>query len=145
MEYIFQQITDRKIDIDHARKSISDALASPENVTQAEYDLVSDLLRKVKLGTTKTPLRRMQDAVIDSLCDILWEHREFLHANGGNSNQIEWIDDDLDIIEIAYYDREPDGDRQWDLVDQGMRGKYTFADAFELLKTRMENSGLLER
>lgn len=145
MENIFQQITDRKIDIDHARKAIADAISLSDNVTEAEQELASDLLRKVKLGTTKTPLRRMQDAIIDSLCDILWEHREYLEANGGNTNVISWIDDDLDLIEIAYYDREPNGDYQLELVDQGLRNTFTFADAFELLKVRMENSDLFER
>ena len=99
----------------------------------------------VEVEEGQTMFGRYQDAVIRTMCTLLEDHREYLYANEGNSNQVEWIDDDLDIIEIAYFDTEPDGDRQWDLVDQGMRGKYTFADAYQLLHTRMENSGLFER
>ena len=92
-----------------------------------------------------TELIKKQYAVINAMTDLLWNHREYLEANGGNTNAISWIDDDLDLIDVAYFDREPDGDNQWDLVDQGLRNTFTFADAFELLKVRMENSDLFDR
>lgn len=86
-----------------------------------------------------------QDAVIRTMCTLLWEHREHIDSIGGNSNSIEYIDEDMDLIEVAYFGSEPDGDYQQALADEGLTGVYTFADAFDLLHTRMANSGLFER
>lgn len=83
------------------------------------------------------------DAVIKSMITLLWEHREYLHHNDDNTNVISWIDDDIDAVEIQYFGHEPDGDYQVELAEEGH--KMDFQEAFELLQTRMINSGLFDR
>lgn len=83
------------------------------------------------------------DNVINSMMALLWEHREHLESNGGNTNSISWIDDDIELVEIAYLGQEPDSDYQRQVAEEGY--KMDFQEAFELLNTRMINSNLFER
>ena len=83
------------------------------------------------------------DDVIKSMMALLWEHREYLESNGGNTNSISWIDDDIELVEIAYLDQEPDSDYQRQVAEEGQ--KIDFQEAFNLLHTRMINSNLFER
>ena len=58
-------------------------------------------------------------------------------------NQVGWINDDLDFIEVAYKRNNPDGDRQQMYADEIAAGetKYIdFKEAMYLLNTRIENS-----
>jgi hypothetical protein len=86
---------------------------------------------------------QLMDNVINSMMALLWEHREHLYCNDGNVNAISYIDDDIDAIEIQYFNQEPDGDRQEELADEGH--KMDFQEAFNLLHTRMINSGLFNK
>ena len=49
-----------------------------------------------------------------------------------------FINDDLDTINVAYFGNEPDGDNQWSIKESGL--ELTFAMAFSILTTRIENS-----
>jgi hypothetical protein len=51
-----QVVVDDDISFDHAQKSVMDALSFADNVTQAEHDLIQDILNKLqeKVRQTKT-------------------------------------------------------------------------------------------
>ena len=58
-------------------------------------------------------------------------------------NQVGWINDDLDFIEVAYNRNSPDGDRQQEYADEIAKGETQYIDfkeAMYLLNTRIENS-----
>jgi hypothetical protein len=88
-------------------------------------------------------MKDLMDKTIQDILELLIEHREFLHNNGGNTNAISYIDDDIDMIGVAYFGSEPDGDHQEEVAETGL--KLTFHDAFDILLVRMNNSGLFDR
>jgi hypothetical protein len=53
-----------------------------------------------------------------------------------------WIEDDLDMIEVAFFGKEPDGDRQNEIQKSGET--INFEQAFNLLVTRINNSCFVE-
>lgn len=70
--------------------------------------------------------------LIDKLL-ILSEHTDM------KTNDVAWINDDIDEIEVRYFENVPDGDRQNEIFERNLP-RMNFKEAFNLLHVRINNS-----
>lgn len=87
------------------------------------------------------PTTNLQTNLIEAQIALLIEMAE--KDTDLSTNQVSWINDDLDFIEVAYKRNSPDGDRQQQYADEITKGETQYIDfkeAMYLLNTRIENS-----
>ena len=87
------------------------------------------------------PTTNFQTNLIEAQIALLIEMAE--KDTDLSTNQVSWINDDLDFIEVAYKRNSPDGDRQQQYADEITKGETQYIDfkeAMYLLNTRIENS-----
>ena len=95
----------------------------------------------MKQETNEQRLVRMQHAIINAQIELLLDMAE--HDMELSTDQVAWINDDLDFIGVAYFRSEPDGDRQdyfLEEINRGVSQYISFPEAMDLLSTRIKNS-----
>ena len=76
-----------------------------------------------------------QKQVIQCLLDYLTKAQ--VHPEMSEKEKA-WIEDDYNMVRVAYFKDTPDGDNQWSIKESNLT--LSFAMAFSILTTRIENS-----
>ncbi len=83
-------------------------------------------------------IERIEKETISLMLEKLIELRNLIHDEGGNTNVIDWIDYDIDFINILYLGNEPDGDNEIRISED--YEKISFTEAFNIIMIRFTNT-----
>lgn len=124
------------IQFDIHNKATADAI---ENIITLINDTLSgcefESQPQIMCDSVKLVLNE-QEEEIQYLCKRLWEMR-VQFENEARTNEIAWVDETIDRVEIGFLKKEADSDQQHEFEDDGL--ELTYEEAKEELMVRFNN------
>lgn len=110
-----------------------------ETIKDESFDIIIEGISRVNSFEDEEEVEDFKKELVGDLLEKLFELRTHIHENGGNDNVIDWIDNDIDTIEVLYLGQEPDGDNQVRIKEES-EGELDFDEVMDIIHTRLTNT-----